>query len=33
MEQALIRLTENLGNVTNQTMRSKLEECVVLVKR
>ncbi|MCJ8738142.1 hypothetical protein PDJAM_G00032140 [Pangasius djambal] len=32
MEQALIKLTENLGSVTNQTLKSKLEECVMLVK-
>uniref|UniRef100_A0A4W4H8H1 Mediator of RNA polymerase II transcription subunit 24 n=2 Tax=Electrophorus electricus TaxID=8005 RepID=A0A4W4H8H1_ELEEL len=32
VEQALIKLTENLGSLTNQTLRSKLEECVSLVK-
>ncbi|KAG7325381.1 hypothetical protein KOW79_011697 [Hemibagrus wyckioides] len=32
MEQAVIKLTENLGNVSNQTLKSKLEECVMLVK-
>lgn len=33
MEQALIKLAENLGSVTNQTLKSKLEECVLLAKR
>lgn len=33
MEQALIRLAENLGSVTDQTLKNKLEECVMLVKR
>ncbi|XP_053495843.1 mediator of RNA polymerase II transcription subunit 24 [Ictalurus furcatus] len=32
MEQALIKLAENLGSVTNQTLKSKLEECVLLAK-
>ncbi|KAF5891042.1 mediator of RNA polymerase II transcription subunit 24, partial [Clarias magur] len=32
MEQALIRLAENLGSVTDQTLKNKLEECVMLVK-
>lgn len=33
MEQALMKLSENLGSVTNQTLKNKLEECVMLVKR
>ncbi|XP_062859930.1 mediator of RNA polymerase II transcription subunit 24 [Trichomycterus rosablanca] len=32
VEQALIKLTENLGSTANQTLKSKLEECVLLVK-
>ncbi|XP_027032729.2 mediator of RNA polymerase II transcription subunit 24 [Tachysurus fulvidraco] len=32
MEQALIKLSENLGSVSNQTLKNKLEECVMLVK-
>lgn len=32
VEQAVIRVSENLNNLTNQTLRSKLEECVSLVK-
>uniref|UniRef100_A0A3B4BNT6 Mediator of RNA polymerase II transcription subunit 24 n=2 Tax=Pygocentrus nattereri TaxID=42514 RepID=A0A3B4BNT6_PYGNA len=32
VEQALIRLAENLSSLTNQMLRSKLEECVSLVK-
>ncbi|XP_076851106.1 mediator of RNA polymerase II transcription subunit 24 isoform X1 [Brachyhypopomus gauderio] len=32
VEQALIKLGENLGSLTNQALRSKLEECVSLIK-
>ncbi|TTY54607.1 Mediator of RNA polymerase II transcription subunit 24 [Bagarius yarrelli] len=32
MEQALIKLTENLGGLSNPTLKSKLDECVMLVK-
>ncbi|KAF7704935.1 mediator of RNA polymerase II transcription subunit 24 [Silurus meridionalis] len=31
-EQAVIKLTENLNSVTNQVLKNKLEECVMLVK-
>uniref|UniRef100_W5N5D6 Mediator of RNA polymerase II transcription subunit 24 n=1 Tax=Lepisosteus oculatus TaxID=7918 RepID=W5N5D6_LEPOC len=32
VEQAVIRVTENLNSLTNQVLRSKLEECLSLVK-
>ncbi|XP_063077760.1 mediator of RNA polymerase II transcription subunit 24 isoform X2 [Engraulis encrasicolus] len=32
VEQALVKLTDNLSSLTNQTLRSKLEEIVSLVK-
>ncbi|KAG5854930.1 hypothetical protein ANANG_G00043240 [Anguilla anguilla] len=33
VEQAVSRVSENLGGLSNQTLRSKLEECLSLVKR
>lgn len=33
VEQLLLKLSENLGAVTNPTVKEKLEECVLLVKR
>lgn len=32
VEQALIKLVENLGSLSNQTLSNKLEECISLVK-
>ena len=32
VEQAIVKLTEGIGSVTNQTLKSKLEESVSLVK-
>lgn len=32
VEQALLKVTEGLSSLTNQTLRGKLEECISLVK-
>ena len=32
VEQSMVKVTEGLGNVPNQTMRTKLEESLSLVK-